>query len=84
LAAYAELSLVHGDIKQLNILVDNRRAMLFDNSVSCAEGTPGRRGTEGWMAPEVDAGGLSTHKSDMWSLGKLLARMLSLVVRNVI
>ena len=58
--------------------------MLFDNSVSCAEGTPGRRGTEGWMAPEVDAGGLSTHKSDMWSLGKLLARMLSLVVRNVI
>lgn len=71
---------MHGDIKPNNVLVSGDEAFLIDYGVSCKEGRLGRRGTDGYIAPEVDAEGSSTHASDMWSLGRLIEDSLGEMV----
>lgn len=72
------LNILHGDLKSLNILVDDRRAVITDfglsklvpHSASASARSAGPiAGTPGFVAPEVLAGGEGTAKSDVYSFG---------------
>ncbi|KAG7096405.1 hypothetical protein E1B28_003848 [Marasmius oreades] len=78
--------IVHGDLKELNILVtESYRACICDFGLSHLGVTLGlppstyRGGTLGYMAPEVLFGSLSSKQSDVYSYGSLCHRMLSKV-----
>ncbi|KAL0570220.1 hypothetical protein V5O48_011742 [Marasmius crinis-equi] len=74
---------VHGDLKDLNILLTGAyRACICDFGLSRFGVTLGlppstyRGGTLGYMAPEVIYGGLSVKESDIYSIGTLCFTIL--------
>ncbi|KAG7096417.1 hypothetical protein E1B28_003856 [Marasmius oreades] len=78
--------IVHGDLKELNILVtESYRACICDFGLSHLGVTLGlppstyRGGTLGYMAPEVLFGSLSSKQSDVYSYGSLCHKILSKV-----
>ncbi|KAL0564317.1 hypothetical protein V5O48_017731, partial [Marasmius crinis-equi] len=77
---------VHGDLKDLNILLtEAHRACICDFGLSRIGATLGlpsstyRGGTIGYMAPEVLRGNLSVKESDVYSVGVLLFMILKKV-----
>ncbi|MEO0575944.1 MAG: serine/threonine-protein kinase [Pseudomonadota bacterium] len=72
---------VHGDIKPGNILVADGRVRLLDFGIgqwTKAEGAAVSSGyTEGFAAPEIEAGQPATVESDVFALGKLLHTLLT-------
>ncbi|KAG7096408.1 hypothetical protein E1B28_003849 [Marasmius oreades] len=75
--------IVHGDLKELNILVtESYRACICDFGLSRLVVTLGlppstyRGGTLGYMAPEVLLGSSSSKPSDIYSYGSLCHRIL--------
>ncbi|KAL0574225.1 hypothetical protein V5O48_007722 [Marasmius crinis-equi] len=78
--------IVHGDLKDLNILLtEAHRACICDFGLSRVGVTLGlpsstyRGGTLGYMAPEVLRGGLSVKESDIYSVGVLFFMILKKV-----
>lgn len=71
--------ILHGDIKPANILVsDQLHVVLADFGSSRLIGHPiGQRGTTGFCAPEVLAGGVATFASDIYSLGRTLLTLVT-------
>eukprot|EP00500_Bicosoecida_sp_ms1_P007560 CAMPEP_0203833790 /NCGR_PEP_ID=MMETSP0115-20131106/72835_1 /ASSEMBLY_ACC=CAM_ASM_000227 /TAXON_ID=33651 /ORGANISM="Bicosoecid sp, Strain ms1" /LENGTH=930 /DNA_ID=CAMNT_0050742863 /DNA_START=10 /DNA_END=2798 /DNA_ORIENTATION=- len=77
LSALARAGIVHKDIKPGNLLRTGDGRLLitdFDIAKGADEATVtgGSRGTPGYMAPEVEAGGSSSHASDMYDIGVVL------------
>ncbi|MEO0603760.1 MAG: protein kinase, partial [Myxococcota bacterium] len=74
--------LVHRDLKPANVLLELRwgrvRARVADFGIASAAGDPSApAGTRGYLAPEVEAGEQTVDpRSDLWSLGALLADLL--------
>lgn len=77
--------IVHGDLKSLNVLVnDHRRAVLCDFGLSAVmQDTstglttgPGFQGSTRWSSPEVITGSPKTLKSDMWGWGCLALEIM--------
>ncbi len=84
LAAVHAAGLVHGDLKATNVLRERGgRLVLVDFGASSElagfDGgfTPGARGTPLTMAPELLRGAEPTARSDLYSLGVLLYRLLT-------
>lgn len=80
LAHLHEHSLVHGDIKPTNALVDESgHIVLIDLGVARHLDEPGvgMRGTPGYLAPEVLRGQAPDFASDLWSLGAVLYGLLA-------
>lgn len=78
LAAVHAAGLVHGDVKTANVLRERGgRIVLTDLGSSTEAGEPARTGSPATLAPEVLAGGAPTPVADLYSLGMLLARMLT-------
>ncbi|GFO43619.1 AGC family protein kinase [Plakobranchus ocellatus] len=78
-------NIIHGDIKPANILLDDSKNPIicdFDVSQLLPVGTTqirGRRGTDGFMAPEMEhdrSGVFNGYKTDAFSLGALLMCLL--------
>ena len=71
---------IHGDIKPENILVDSRgHVTLIDLGFAQSIGAASDqcfRGTPDYAAPEQLAGGVASPKSDIFSLGTVLLRLL--------
>ena len=83
LRAGLQQGLIHRDVKPANILVaKDGGARLADFGLALVqgpEGRPGRAepvGTHGYMAPEVAAGRHADFRSDLYSLGVMLAECL--------
>jgi hypothetical protein len=69
--------IVHRDLSPNNVVVDTDGAIsVLDWGLAAtledAALRPQRVGTPGWMAPEVEAGGAASPRSDVWTLGTLL------------
>jgi TolB-like protein/Tfp pilus assembly protein PilF len=76
--------LLHRDIKAQNIMLDDSgRLVLMDfgtggELTELAETMGGRiAGTPLYLAPEIFAGGTATHRSDVYSIGVVLFRLLT-------
>lgn len=69
---------VHRDLKPSNIRVDRYGSVfVFDWGIAERIGVPGARvGTPGYIAPEQRDGAVSQPTMDVFSLGRLLARIL--------
>lgn len=67
--------ILHRDIKPANLLVGaDGVARVVDFGVASAAGVAAEpAGTPRWMAPECAAGGPASTRSDVWSLGRVLA-----------
>lgn len=73
--AYAELDLVHQDLKPQNLLLSGAVVKVADLGIARSiEGGTTRRvaGTPAYMAPEVRAGRAVDARADIWSLGIVL------------
>ncbi len=82
LAAAHERGVLHRDLKPANVMVDERavaRITDFGLAVAAAEvrGGRAREGTPTYMAPEALAGGTVTARSDLYSLGLVLAELFT-------
>ncbi|MBL8785591.1 MAG: protein kinase [Deltaproteobacteria bacterium] len=77
--------ILHRDLKPDNIMVaELGDTQVADWGLACRVDDPDaglRAGTPGFMAPEVEAGGRATTRSDVWSLGRILACGLGLDAR---
>lgn len=79
LCELAERGLAHGDLSPANVLLDGGRAALIDLGLARRHDDPAQRrsGTLGAMAPETLADGRIHPRSDLFSLGALLYRLLA-------
>jgi len=69
---------VHLDVKPDNIVVQEGRAILIDLGLATRPGRIERRmGTDGYAAPEQDAGGTVSPATDVWGLGATLFRCVT-------
>ncbi|MBL4818260.1 MAG: serine/threonine protein kinase [Deltaproteobacteria bacterium] len=75
--ALHEAGILHLDIKPGNILVENGVAKLIDIGILIPEKRGKFRGTPGYIAPEIILGQPASKQSDIYSLGALLAYMLT-------
>ena len=80
-AAVHAAGLVHRDIKAQNIMLDDGgRLVLMDFGAGHeADDSPGKAtaGTPLYLAPEVLSGGAATRRSDLYSIGVVLFRLLT-------
>lgn len=79
LCELAQLGLAHGDLSPANVLIDGDRAALIDLGLVRRHDDPEvrRSGTVGTMAPETLAQGEVHPRSDLYSLGVLLYRLIA-------
>ncbi len=77
LAALHRASIVHGDFKPENVLVEDGRGVLIDLSCARRMGSAAGAvsGTLGFLAPEVLAGAAPSARSDVYAVGKTLERL---------
>ena len=69
---------VHLDVKPDNVVVQEGRTVLIDLGLATRPGPIERAmGTEGYAAPEQDAGGVVSPATDVWGLGATLAECLT-------
>jgi serine/threonine protein kinase len=69
---------VHLDVKPDNVVVQEGRAILIDLGLATRPGPIERgMGTDGYAAPEQDAGGVVSPASDVWGLGATLAECVT-------
>jgi serine/threonine protein kinase len=69
---------VHLDVKPDNVVVQEGRAVLFDLGLATRPGRIGRTvGTEGYSAPEQDAGGTVSAATDVWGLAATLVECVT-------
>ncbi|TRW49855.1 tetratricopeptide repeat protein [Aliidiomarina halalkaliphila] len=73
---------IHGDIKPANLLINEKHDLIVaDFGISAAQGTQfsGTSGTDGYRAPELDAGETATSAIDIYALGRVVERLISAV-----
>jgi eukaryotic-like serine/threonine-protein kinase len=69
---------VHLDVKPDNVVVQEARAVLIDLGLATRPGRIERgMGTDGYTAPEQDAGGTVSVATDVWGLGSTLFECLT-------
>jgi serine/threonine protein kinase len=70
LGAMHAAGVVHGDVKAQNVMVEGSRFVLMDPGA-------GRAGTPAYLAPELQRGGATTPRSDVYAMGVLLHHALT-------
>ena len=69
---------VHLDVKPDNVVVQEGRAILIDLGLATRPGRIGRgMGTDGYAAPEQDAGGTVSSATDVWGLAATLSECVT-------
>jgi serine/threonine protein kinase len=69
---------VHLDVKPDNVVVQEGRAVLIDLGLAARPGRIGRTvGTDGYSAPEQDAGGTVSAATDVWGLAATLVECVT-------
>jgi eukaryotic-like serine/threonine-protein kinase len=81
LAAVHQQGVVHGDIKAANVMREEGGRIVLADFGSGGEAAPElarRTGTPRYMAPEVLAGATNTVRSDIYAVGVLLFRLVTM------